>query len=474
MTRTPKRHLSRNQPLQDSGVVHGNAMPKVLIVSYHFPPDAAVGAIRAAKFAKYLPEFGWQPYVLTVKEEYYDAVDGSRMSDVALSERIFRTKVWPNPGTLYLKLKKWLYYVTGKRHLFDEKVRTYRPPDPVKSQGMLVQLRRFVNSLLGMAEGTLAWVPPAILKAIFLVGRYQIYCLYTSGPPHSAHLVGLAVKYLYGTRWVADFRDPWTQCPQTSWYVRSKLSDRLEAWMEKQVVMHADKVVSVTERMGQSFRTLHPQLAKTKFVTILNGYDPEDFADLVRSRSNAKFRVSYLGSFYLGRTPAYFLKAARELIDEGTLSYDGFEVRLIGQCRYIAGESVETMVHREGLSSVVRIMEPVPYKDALRQMADSDLLLLFAPAQPLQIPGKAFEYLASGAHIIAFTGEGATADLIRQSQRGFVVEPDSVHQIKTALKVCYQRCKMNGGGPRCSSLSLEHLFIYHRRTLTKDLVSVLG
>lgn len=474
MARTDKGRPSHNQPRQDAGVAHGDAMRKVLIVSYHFPPDAAVGAIRPAKFAKYLPDYGWQPYVLTIRERFYDAIDRSRMSDVVLQERVFRTQVWPNPGAVYLKLKKWLYYVMGKRQLFDEKVSTYRPPDPVQSQGMLAQLRRFLNSLLGMEEGTLGWVPPAILKAILLVKRYQMHCLYTSGPPHSAHLIGLAMKHLYGTRWVADFRDPWTQCPQTLWYLRSKLSERLTVWMEKQVVTHADKVVSVTERMSQSFRTLYPHLDKAKFITILNGYDPEDFPDLVRSRSNSKFRVSYLGSFYSERTPVYFLKAVRESIEEGTLSHDDLDIRFIGHCGYIAGESVEAMVNCEGLSSVVRIMARPPYSEALRQMADSDLLLLFAPAQPLQIPGKAFEYLASGAPIIAFTSEGATADLIRETERGFVAEPDSVPQIKAALKSSYHRYKMNRGRPRCSSLSQDGLLIYHKRMLTKDLVSVLS
>jgi len=38
---------------------------KVLIVSYAFSPVNAIGAVRISKLAKYLPEFGWQPVVLT-------------------------------------------------------------------------------------------------------------------------------------------------------------------------------------------------------------------------------------------------------------------------------------------------------------------------------------------------------------------------------------------------------------------------
>jgi glycosyltransferase involved in cell wall biosynthesis len=189
--------------------------------------------------------------------------------------------------------------------------------------------------------------------------------------------------------------------------------------------------------------------------------------------SNGKFSVSYLGSFYWGRTPAYFLKAVRELIDEGKLSYHDLEIRFIGHCRYIAGQSVEAMARQEGLSSVVRIMDPLPYRVALWEMVSSDLLLLFAPDQRDQVPGKAFEYLASGADIIAFTSEGATADIIRSTGRGVVVEPDSVQQIKEALEVCYRRYHTGNCGPRDPSLLQRDLIMYHRRTLTSELVSAL-
>jgi glycosyltransferase involved in cell wall biosynthesis len=453
-------------------------MKKILIVSYHFPPDAAVGAIRAAKFARYFPEFGWRPYVLTVKEKYYDMLDRSRMSDVIVPEKVFRTWAWPHPppAVLYLRLKKWMYCLTGKRHIFEEKVNTYPGPDRVRTEGKLGGLRRVLRSLLVAVEGELGWlgwVLPATFKGLLLVRRYRINCLYTSGPPHAAHLVGLAIKILYGVRWVADFRDPWTMNTAKQPYLKSRLSERIEGWLEKQVVNHADKIISVTERMSQAFMMMHPKIDKAKFATIPNGYDPEDYSDLPKPMGNGKFRVSYLGSFYLGRTPAYFLKAVRELIDEGKLSYHDLEIRFIGHCRYIAGQSVEGMARQEGLFSVVQIMDPLPYRDALREMVGSDLLLLFAPDQRDQVPGKAFEYLASGADIIAFTSEGATADIIRITGRGVVVEPDSIQQIKEALEACYRKYHAGNCGPRDPSLSQQDLTMYHRRTLTSKLVSAL-
>ncbi len=71
-------------------------MKKVLFVTYHFPPDARVGALRAQKMVKYLPEFHWSPEVLTVREKYYEAFDPSRLADVEKAS-IWRTHVVPDP-----------------------------------------------------------------------------------------------------------------------------------------------------------------------------------------------------------------------------------------------------------------------------------------------------------------------------------------------------------------------------------------
>jgi hypothetical protein len=37
----------------------------VLLMTYEFPPAGGGGIQRGAKFARYLPEFGWTPVVIT-------------------------------------------------------------------------------------------------------------------------------------------------------------------------------------------------------------------------------------------------------------------------------------------------------------------------------------------------------------------------------------------------------------------------
>ena len=448
-------------------------MKNLLMVCYHFPPDAAVGAIRVAKFAKYLPEFGWTPLVLTAKEKYYPITDQSRISEVIAHDKVFRSSVWPDSSVLYLWIKRWLYRTIGRENLFEENENSYRGPDRVETGGRLRSLRRHLLSLLAVVDYILGWIPPAILKALLIMRRHKIDCLYTSGPPHTAHIIGFVVKMLYGTRWVVDFRDPLILNPSIYNYrKKTKLSSAIEKWMERQIVTHADKVISVTKKMSQAFIELYPEMKKEKFETIPNGYDPDDFIGLPRPLGNSKFKISYIGTFYRGRTPSDFLIAVRELIAELKIPRQNVEIHFIGPSHYSNGRSIEEMVRREGLASVTKLMASLPYKEALREMAASHVLLLFATNQYYQIPAKTFEYLASGADIIALTSEGATADLLRETGCGVIVEQDSIEELKKALESYYQKYKTCNYQPR-HLLSQKSLVRYSRKILTKELASVL-
>jgi hypothetical protein len=91
-------------------------MEKVLIITYHFPPDAAVGAIRPVKFAKFLPEFGWEPIIYTVKEKYYGLLDYSKFESVLKPLKIYRANLIPGPLHLYSRLIREVRKSTNNLH----------------------------------------------------------------------------------------------------------------------------------------------------------------------------------------------------------------------------------------------------------------------------------------------------------------------------------------------------------------------
>ena len=65
---------------------------KVLLVAYQFPPVGAGGVARTAKFARYLPEFGWQPHVLTPRQATDLARDPTLLDELPDCVRIHRTQ----------------------------------------------------------------------------------------------------------------------------------------------------------------------------------------------------------------------------------------------------------------------------------------------------------------------------------------------------------------------------------------------
>jgi glycosyltransferase involved in cell wall biosynthesis len=444
------------------------SLKKILLIAYHFPPDGAVGAVRPLKFAKYLPQYGWEPYVLTVMSRYYPGLDESRLDEVPSLDRVFRTRMLPHPDTVYKKLKKSYYTVTGRKQKFSEKLIEAGVDGPRDSQDAVTSVRRFLSSLLWIPpDDVLGWLPIAAAKGARLIRAHRITHIYTTNPPHTTHLVGLLIKTMCHVKWVADFRDMWL-FPKP---FQSRAAERVERWMERKVIENADAIILTTDWMTEKFRLTYPSASPERFTTIWNGYDAEDFRSIVAERDTKQFTMTYIGSFYDERTPEHLLIAVSQLVGEGRIPAETLQVQLIGNCRHVKGRLTADLTASLGLSAVVKVVEPVPYKRALEYAVNSHVLVLLAPEQPYEIPGKAYEYLASGGDILALTGEGATADLIRKTGTGVVVEPRDVERIKDAVLEYYQKWTSSRECER--SHRPPDTKMYERRELTKRLVSTL-
>jgi glycosyltransferase involved in cell wall biosynthesis len=466
--------LDNGTPRIGSGISSGEERDmqagrnRVLIIAYHFPPDAAVGALRPLKFAKYLPEFGWDPYILTVKPKYYPSLDHSRLREIPSLDRVFRTSMLPHPNTIYKNLKESYYTLIGQKNIYIKKLLKSSSEEHHNSHRTLESVRRFLSSLLWLPpDDILGWLPLAVLEGIRLARVHKIKHIYTTNPPHTTHLVGLLIKKICNVKWIADFRDLWLFMKP----FQSGTAERVERWMELKVIENADAVSLTTDWMTSKFRKMYSSVNPEKFTTILNGYDSEDFVSIQSKGKNKKFTIIYVGSFYDERTPEHLLVAISELIAEAKIPADTLEIQFIGNCQHVKGRLTTDIARSLCLLPNVRVIDPVPYKRALQYMMNSHLLLLLAPDQPYEIPAKAFEYLASGIDILALTQDGATADLIRRSGRGVVVDPKDVKQIKEAVLQSYLKWRSvrSENRPRLT----DDLRIYERRELTRRLVSIL-
>ena len=76
---------------------------------------------------------------------------------------------------------------------------------------------------------------------------------------------------------------------------------------------------------------------------------------------------------------------------------------------------------------------PVSRDESLRAMQSASALLLLQPGTTVSVPGKLFEYLATGRPILALTEESETAELVRASGVGVAVLPDDEAAIAGGL-----------------------------------------
>ncbi len=442
---------------------------KILMVAYHFPPDAAVGALRPQKFVKYLPEFAWQPYVVTIKEQYIEKSDKGRLKDVE-GITIHRTSFWRTPLQLLLDLSNT---VRSKNNQQSTKFKADTPAlESVRvAESFSKRLKRYFVSLNWFPDDKLYWTIPALFAGYRLIRREQIRVIYATSPPHTVSIIGFLLSLITGASLVIDFRDPWTlfRCglPEE---MRCQLYDFLEDRAEKMVVKRAHAVICTTERMTVAMQRKYPTVPSDKFITILNGYDAVDMEQATTPRrDNSLYVITYLGTFYLDRTPETFLQALNQAINEGDIPAKGVEVRFIGAVNSACGKSLDQMIAENDMTETVSVTGQIPHRQALQQMLESDLLLLLAPNQEYQIPAKALEYIGSKRPILALTGEGATADLIRSTHAGIVVPQNDVTGIYEALKRFYAH-----------HINAEKIWyqgvdttIYTRNNLTRQLADLL-
>jgi glycosyltransferase involved in cell wall biosynthesis len=388
--------------------------PRVLLASYHFPPDAAVGGLRAARFARTLPDFGWQPYVVTVRDHLRDqGLDRSRLGGLE-AVPVVKTGELPRIIEVLVRLSK-----LGGRSGAQPAAAV--PDGKVRRESVRAALRRWVVSLLLLLpDEKKNWALRAAATAVRLIRRHRIDAVVTSGPPFSVHVIGLAAKMFTRARWVADFRDSWIDMlPDRFPHTRSFLSDRIEQWMEAAVINHADSVVTTTERMRNAMAARYPSVRSGKFVCIPNSIDTERLHCTDFIEKYEPLTITYTGVIYFDRTPEPLFRAVSNLIESGKVSPADVRIKLVGQCRHIEGVETRAVAGRYELEDVVEVIDRVPYSEAVHIMRRSHLLLMLAPERHrLVLPAKIFDYLGSGSAILAIAEPGATADFMAETGCG--------------------------------------------------------
>ncbi len=446
-------------------------MPHLLMVSFHFPPSTNVGVHRSARFARRLGSEGWRVSVLTTTAPGSAAAD-SKMREV----RVHRAPVL-HPFRAASELRRSLL---GERNgappaasggTKDSAEESGDPPSEAVAalSGRWQAAKDAVTGLFSFPDRNVGWIPFAIPIGLDVVRQGGVDAIYTSGPPHSSHLVGLALKRLTGRPWIADFRDPWTRRPWMSDAERASWQHRARVKLERLLVGRADRLVLNTERLRDDFLAHHKPADPSRFVWVTNGFDPAELPPDLPPVRRDRFRIIHVGTLYKKRNPVPLLESVARLIREGAIPREDVEVTFLGK---IALENVrlDRVITDLNLSGVVKLESPIPHADCLRRMAEASVLLIVQPETDLQVPGKLFEYMFLRRPVLALAHPGATADLVERHRLGRVADPESPEEIAEAVKDLYKDTKDGPGGFAVDSEVMERFDV--RRTV-KDLAAVL-
>lgn len=440
-------------------------MKKVLFIAYHFPPDASIGAVRPAKFAKYLPEFGWEPIVYTVEESCYDASDPGKFEEALKSISIFRVEPIPGPLDAYSRLISSHQKVSAADHHTQE-LQDHRN----ETVGLT---KRLFSSLLRIPDGKQGWILNIARDCYRIVKKHRIGVFLTSGPPMSSHLGGALLKCLTGARWVADFRDPWWGSlrwmgPQ----FRTNVSDTITKKLEALVIKKADMVISTAPQLTEYFRALLPSHQREKCVTITNGFDENDFTAITQTPEGPavdRIRITHSGSLYAGRNPEPFFVALGSLIRRGELTREDVEIEFIGSGNEYNGIPLIELIKKHNLSQVVNLLDSMPHKACLERLAQSHGLLLFAQDFAEQVPAKIFEYLRIDRPIFAVITDGDAKRILEPFQNTFMADP----HVNGDMEIKFMQM-LNAIRDGVNISSEKRYVRFDRRELTKELAHFLG
>ncbi len=403
---------------------------RVLIVAYYFPPSGGPGVQRVLKFARYLPDFGWDPAVLTVSGADYPARDESLLAEIPDTVPVVRTPI-PEPYDLYRTL-------TGKKKGTPVDVNVnYAAGRKVTVKERAAQ---WVRGMFFIPDARAGWLLTGIRPGVDLARRFGADLVYSSSPPYTCALLGRAVARRAGIPWVPEFRDPWTgflSAPRRPEPARS-----FERRLERGVYRDAPRIAVAWRGIADDFTGKYPREDASKFRLVPNGYDPEDLEG-ISPRANPRFTVVYTGSMYGVRNPDAFLRAAETLLASGRMDPDRVRLRFVGRF----GDEVRAMFRRPAVAAVVEEVPYVPHAESVAEILGAHALLLVvddvAGSEGI-VPGKVFEYIGARRPLLALAPDGAVAELVRRTAAGRVLARDDVGGIAEALAALYREWLRTG------------------------------
>lgn len=402
-------------------------MKNVLVLAYSFLPNDNAGVRRPAGLYHYLPQFDWQPIILT---------RSSHQSDYSVEyEFVYRTKYVNLTGSV-------AQFVRNSLNLgANEPIRTKLNIESRIAANPSYKNRVYslVQDLITFPDVAIGWYPYCLREADKLLANLRIEAIISTSEPITSHLVARTLKVRHPhLKWVADFRDLWSLKHSRD---LTSLRTRLDRRTEAVALSTASAITTVSNPFADQMRMAHPE---RMVVTIPNGFDPAEYEGVSGTPPTDRLVITHAGHIYQGfRDPTPLFRVVSELIKENQINREKIELRFYG---YTATWLDELVIANELTGSVI-VSERLPREDILRELKSSSLLLLLDWLDPRElgnVPAKLFEYMGCQRPIIAIGGssKGSVAQILDKTGAGVHITHEE--KLKSTI-LSYYEWQVNQG-----------------------------
>lgn len=377
------------------------------MIAYLFPPFANSGTRRSLEFANLLPEFGWEPVVLSVLNVPKGALDLSLLQEVRPGTRVERA-------------------ANGADKIAE------RLTAPIRSASARARFSAALSwrlkALLKVPDETAWWYSQAVRRGVAVHRESPIDVIYASGWPWTSFLVAHSLARKIGVPYVLDYRDLWESTKTVAWENHGTLANSLQPRIEAYVARSAAAIVTTTESFASR---LKGHLKHRRVVCITNGFNPADFGSLSSEEKDSRFTtLAYTGVWRNGYNPEDLYRAINQLRALREVNLERLRILTAG---YPPGAA-----KRYGLDDVIQEHGQVPHATALKMMNSADALYLpvsggyYASAS---LPGKLFEYLGCGNRIIASAEDDSEVARVLTEVGGSVrVKPGDIDHLASTVE----------------------------------------
>lgn len=374
-------------------------MKRVLMIAFHFPPSAGSSGIqRTLRFVQHLPALGWEPVVLTAHPRAHERTSDDLMGEVSPDVKVVRA-----------------FALDAARHL---------------------SIGGRYPGFLARPDRWQSWRVGGVFAGLRMLRQQRFDAIWSTYPIATAHRIAAALHERSGLPWVADFRDPMAQ----DGYPANPATWRSFKAIEEHAIRAAARSVFTTPGAAEFYRQRYPSVPTERIVVIENGYDDETFVAAEGDGSSfaplesGRTTLLHSGVVYPAeRDPRPFIQALAILKSEGSVNAGNFCVRFRAS-GYDA--LLEETARATGVSDLIELMPPVPYREALQEMMRADALVVMQSSGcNAQIPAKLYEYLRARRPILGLTDPaGDTALVLHRSGVRSIAPLDSAPAIAVLIK----------------------------------------